>query len=144
MQPENGNQSSDRVVSRLVALRWTERLAKTGWAPICHAFLDFYTKLPKPLSATEAMVVIMLIRHKWDDRLPFPSLKRLGRMMGLGDTSIRNYIRSLEAKGYLSRVYRSGRANAFDLGPLFEALEAAMDRAEREKRKPRAELLETV
>lgn len=130
--PEN-TAASEKVVSRLVAIRWTEKIAKKGWAPIAHAFLDCYRRLPKPLTTTEAMVVIMLMRFKWDARNPFPSLKRLARMMGLGDTSIRNHVRSLEKKGYLDRIYRTGRSNAFDLSPLFEAIESTMERLEREE-----------
>jgi len=144
MQPEKNTQPSERVVTRMVSDRWTEKLAKTGWAPICHAFLDLYRQLPEPLTTTEAMVVIMLIRHKWDNRLPFPSLKRLGRMMGLGITSMRNYMQSLEAKKYLLRVRRSGRSNAFDLTTLFEALEATMDRVAREKTATRTQAMEPL
>jgi hypothetical protein len=130
---EKSTQMSDRVVNRLVADRWSPEIVKKGWAPIAHSFLDLYTKLKTPLTTTEAMVVIQLMRFKWDDRHPFPSLKRLGRMMGLGSTSIRNYIRSLEEKGYLNRIYRSGFSNAFDLRPLFEALEVAIKVEEMEK-----------
>jgi hypothetical protein len=114
---------SDRVITRKVAARWTETIAHGGWAPIANDFLDNYRRLPKPLSTIEAMVVIMLMRFKWDDRHPFPSAKRLGRMMGLGLTSIRNYIRSLEGKGYLQRIKRPGSSNAFDLTPLFREIE---------------------
>ena len=114
-----------------MATRWTDKLVKKGWAPIAHSFLDLYARLPEPLTTTEAMVVVMLMRFKWDDRHPFPSLKRLARMMGLGSTSIRNHIRSLEKKGYLTRIYRTGFSNSFDLTPLFQALEEAMGLTEK-------------
>ena len=134
--------ASDRVVTRLVATRWSDKLVQKGWAPIAHSFLDLYAQLPEPLTPTEAMVVVMLMRFKWDERHPFPSLKRLGRMMGLGSTSIRNHVRSLERKGYVARVYRTGFSNSFDLTPLFRALEEAMERAD--KTTPRAEPAELV
>jgi DNA-binding transcriptional regulator YhcF (GntR family) len=124
---------SDRVITRKVAARWTESIAQGGWAPIAHDFLDNYRRLPKPLTTIEAMVVVMLIRHKWDDRHPFPSVKRLGRMMGLGSTSIRNHIRSLEAKGYLKRIRRPGSSNAFDMSPLFQEVERTAGRMRMEK-----------
>ena len=134
--------ASDRVVTRLVATRWTDKLVKKGWAPIAHSFLDLYAQLPEPLTTTEAMVVVMLMRFKWDDRHPFPSLKRLARMMGLGSTSIRNHIRSLEKKRYLTRIYRTGFSNSFDLTPLFQALEATLERSE--KNVARAEAVGTA
>jgi hypothetical protein len=52
-------------------------------------------------------------------------------MMGLGSTSIRNHIRSLEKKGYLTRIYRTGFSNSFDLTPLFRALEETLERSEK-------------
>ena len=119
-----GDEISDRVVTRRVAARWSEGLVRKGWVPIYHSFLDLYAQLPIPLSPTEAMVVVMLMRFKWDDRNPFPSLKRVGSMMGLGSTSIRNHVRSLEKKGYLKRVYRNGYSNSFDLTSLFHGIEA--------------------
>lgn len=145
MPEVKSTQMSERVVNRMVADRWTPEIVKKGWAPIAHSFLDLYAKLPKPLTTTEAMVVIMLMRFKWDERHPFPSLKRLGRMMGLGSTSIRNYIRSLEEKGYLTRIYRRGFSNAFDLRPLFEALEVTLMVEEMEKAdKNKGRVAETV
>jgi len=145
MPEEKSTPASERVVNRMVADRWTPEIVRKGWAPIAHSFLDLYTKLPQPLTTTEAMVVIMLMRFKWDDRHPFPSLKRLGRMMDLGSTSIRNHIRSLESKGYLTRIYRSGFSNAFDLRPLFEALEITIQVVEMEKtQKSKERVPETV
>jgi hypothetical protein len=115
--------ANDGLITRKVAARWTESIAHGGWAPIAHDFLDNYHRLPNPLTTIEAMVVILLMRFKWDERHPFPSAKRLGRMMGLGSTSIRNYFRSLEGKGYLQRIKRPGSSNAFDLTPLFREVE---------------------
>jgi Helix-turn-helix domain len=124
---------SERVITHKVAARWTESIAQGGWAPIAHDFLDYYRRLPKPLTTIEAMVVIMLMRFKWDERRPFPSAKRLGGMMGLGSTSIRNYIRSLESKGYLLRVMRPGTSNEFDLTPLFREVERTALRVKMER-----------
>jgi DNA-binding MarR family transcriptional regulator len=125
--------ASDRVITRKVAARWTEIIALGGWAPIAHDFLDNYRRLSKPLTTIEAMVVIMLMRFKWDERHPFPSAKRLGRMMGLGSTSIRNYIRSLEKKGYLQRIKRPGSSNALDLTPLFHEVERTASKVRMER-----------
>lgn len=130
------DQKSVKAITRFVSQRWTEKLAAKGWTPICHDFVDRFTELPQPLTPTEAMLVILLMRFKWDDRNPFPSLKRLAGMLGLKSTAIRNHVRSLESKGCLQRVYRTGYSNAFDLNPLFRLLE---NLPEKTKRRPLVE-----
>ncbi len=85
--------------------------------------MDSYTKLTPPLSNAEAMLVIHLMRHKWDAAPPFPGFKTLARRMGVTTTSVRNHARSLEKKGYLLRQKRVGTTNHFELNPLFLALE---------------------
>jgi len=112
-----------RTVKRNVESRWTKALAKS-FTPISDFFLDNYHKLPKPLTSSEAMLVIHLMRYKWDEDEPFPSFKTLGRKMGITPTAVRNHARSLEkGKGYLRRIMQIGRPNRFDLKPLFVALE---------------------
>ncbi|ODU00382.1 MAG: hypothetical protein ABS79_03450 [Planctomycetes bacterium SCN 63-9] len=75
------------------------------------------------MSNGEAMLVIHLMRHKWDDAPPFPGFKTLAGRMGVTATSVRNLARSLELKGYLKRHKRVGTTNHFELSPLFRALE---------------------
>ena len=69
------------------------------------------------------MLVIHLIRHKWDEDPPFPGFTTLARRMGISQTATRAHARSLEKKGYLLRQMRVGTTNKFDLRPLFLALE---------------------
>lgn len=114
---------SGGVAERLVSSRWTPRLVAGGWTPVADFFLDSYTRLDPPLSTSEAMLVIHLMRHKWDKEMPFPGFKSLARRMGITATSVRNHARSLEQKGYLRRHVQVGTTNRFDLEPLFRALE---------------------
>jgi|GEM_PF-2176408 len=114
--------SGGRAAQRIVATRWTPALV-ASWTPVSDYFLDSYTRLTPPLSNGEAMLVIHLMRHKWDEAPPFPGFKTLARRMGLTDTSVRNLARSLEKKGYLLRHKRVGTTNHFELNPLFQALE---------------------
>jgi DNA-binding MarR family transcriptional regulator len=109
--------------SREVSARWTEALVSQGWTPVADFFLDNYAKLEPPLTNAEAMLVIHLVRHKWDDAPPFPGFTTLARRMGISPTAARGHARSLEKKGYLVREMRVGTTNRFDLRKLFTALE---------------------
>jgi hypothetical protein len=109
--------------SREVSDRWTEALTKQGWTPVSDFFLDHYARLDPPITNAEAILVIHLIRHKWDDAPPFPGFTTLARRMGISATAARAHARSLEAKGYLARQMRVGTTNKFDLTKLFAALE---------------------
>lgn len=123
-------ESTDRKVST----RWTERLAAAGWTPVCDAFLEGYHRLNPVISNPEAMLIIHLMRHKWDSKMPFPGSKLLAKRMGISATAVRGHARSLERKGYLKRIKRTGTTNKFDLSPLFRALEAYLDTVEAEKK----------
>lgn len=109
-----------------VAVRWTPTLVEGGWAVVSDFFLSNYARLVPPLTNTEAMLVIHLIRYKWDERPPRPAFKTLAKSMGLTTTAVRGHARSVEKKGYLKRVQRVGAPNRFYLEPLFEKLEALM------------------
>lgn len=109
--------------SREVSDRWTETLTSEGWPPVSDFFLDHYAKLEPAITNAEAMLVIHLIRHKWDNAPPFPGFTTLARRMGISTTAVRAHARSLETKGYLVRQMRVGTTNKFDLTKLFTALE---------------------
>src|SRR5262245_41570447 len=86
-----------------------------GWTPVSDFFLDHYAQLEPPITNAEAMLVIHLIRHKWDNAPPFPGFTTLARKMGISTTAARGHARSLETKGYLVRHMRVGTTNKFDL-----------------------------
>src|SRR4051812_27140574 len=111
------------IALREVASRWTPALVGGGWTPISDFFLESYRKLNPPISNPEALFVIHLMRHKWDDQHPFPGFATIAKRMGISTTAARGHARALEGKGYLQRVMRIGTTNRFDLRPLFHALE---------------------
>lgn len=111
------------IKNRDVSARWTPTLTAGGWTPVSDFFLDFYARLDPPLTNAEAILVIHLMRHKWDDAPPFPGFTTLSRRMGISATAARAHARSLERKGYLIRTMRVGTTNKFELGKLFRALE---------------------
>jgi hypothetical protein len=86
-----------------------------------------YHKLRPALTSLEAMLVIHLMRHKWDEKHPRRAFKTLAKRMGITDTAVRNHARSLEKKNYLRRSKRVGQPNHFDLAPLVEAIEHSQD-----------------
>ena len=108
---------------REVSARWTAALTSRGWTPVADFFLDSYAKLDPPLTNAQAMLVIHLIRHKWDAAPPFPGFTTLAKRMVISTTAARAHARSLENKGYLVRQMRVGTTNKFDLSKLFTALE---------------------
>ena len=126
-----GSDAKDRKVEK----RWTKKLADAGWSPISDFFLGQYTRLNPPMTSVEAMFVIHLMSHKWDEDKPHPGFKRIARRMGVTDASTRGYARSLEKKGYLARVFRESRTNLFDLSPLFIRLEERLAEVNAQKAK---------
>ena len=111
--------------ARDVATRWTPALSR-NWTPISDFFLDNYHRLSPPIKYQEAMLIIHLMRHKWDAAAPHPGFPTLAKRMGISPQAARLHARSLETNGYLSREMRVGETNRFHLNKLFAALERLM------------------
>ena len=122
--------------ARLVANRWTPTLAKMGWTPVADFFLDNYHRLNPPLKYSEAMLVIHIMRHKWDAAAPYPAFKTRATRMGISPQAARILARNLQAKGYLFREFKTGETNRFHFGKLFSALESLYAKDLLEKNKP--------
>lgn len=122
-------EAASKPLVRDLAQRWTPALATGGFTPIVNSFLENYSKLDPPITASEILLIVHLIRFKWDDAAPHPSFGRLAQLMGATDSAVRNHARSLERKGYLRRKRRFNQSSLFDLNPLFEALERVAFRA---------------
>lgn len=120
---------------RSFARRWGHaELFKYGFVPVPVLFLRIYTRLkPEPLTTAEAMFVLHLMEFKWDSMAPFPSYKKLADRMGVTDKAVRRHAKSLEKKGYLRRIARTGQTSRFDLKPLFAALLEALEGERRER-----------
>lgn len=118
--------------NRKVAARWTPRLGE-HFCAVSSYFLANYHRL-KPhdgargLNSSEVMLIVHLIDHKWDERAPYPSLKKIATRMGLDVRSVRGIVKRLEELGYLQRVLsQSGGPSKYKLEGLFAALEKLMD-----------------
>ena len=115
--------------------RWTPKLLSDGFTPVPNTFLELYSHLGKSksgITSSEAMLILHLMSHKWDEKNPFPRFARLAERMGISETAVRGHARSLEKKGFLIRIKRPGTSNEFDLSPLFRELEKAKAIAETE------------
>jgi hypothetical protein len=117
----------DSEINRSKVARWKhEELFVKGYLIVPSLFLLSYAHLkPHPLTAGEALFILHLMEHKWDQRAPYPSYKTIAKRMGVSDKMVRRHAQNLEAKHYLRRLPRVGETNQFDLTPLFDALRNA-------------------
>jgi hypothetical protein len=103
--------------------RWAASLKADGFVPVSTFFLENYHRLqPFDLTYGEAMFVIHLMQHKWDENAPFPAYKTIAHRMHVSTKSARRWAASLEQKGYLKREMRVGATNRFHLKGLLDAL----------------------
>jgi hypothetical protein len=103
--------------------RWALSLKVDGFVPVSTFFLENYHRLkPFDLTYGEAMFVIHLMQHKWDESAPFPAYKTIANRMHVSAKSARRWAASLEHKGYLKREMRVGTTNRFHLKGLLDAL----------------------
>jgi hypothetical protein len=107
--------------ARAVANRWTPALAKRGYTAVANTFLRNHVGLG--IMAQQAMLIVHLMYHKWDENAPFPSMKTLAKRVGCCERNIRKMCLDLEEKRFLKRDYRTGRTTRFELDGLFRKLE---------------------
>lgn len=120
--PPRENQNSNRSL----AARWgSDRLFDEGFVALPATLLRLYARLD--LSNSELVFILQLMSFKWDENAPFPSYNTLAQRMGITPEMARRHAKSLEHKGLLRRVKRTGRSNAFDLQPLSAALESFLN-----------------
>ena len=120
--------------------RWAPSLKDDGWVPVSTFFLENYHRLkPFDLTYGEAMFLVHLMQHKWDENAPFPAYKTISNRMHVSAKSARRWAASLEQKGYLKREMRVGETNRFHLKGLMDALVRLKDsQAKKVRKKPKA------
>jgi hypothetical protein len=81
------------------------------------------------LSPQETWFISYILAHKWDEDLPYPSLRKMGERTGLSVRQLHRIKDSIIEKGYLQLVPRhraedGGQdSNAYDFGGLFGRIE---------------------
>ena len=108
---------------RTVQDRWTEGLVYRGFTSISNVFLESYSLMDPKITHGEAMFIVHLMQHKWDENAPFPAIGTIAKRMEISVTATRALARSLERKDYLYREGQPGRSNRYHLNKLFHALE---------------------
>lgn len=122
-----------------IATRWggDPAILDRGYVGVPTLFLERHASLkPYALNPAEALFVICLMAHKWDERAPYPSYRRLAQWMGKTPSYMRKIARQLEIKGMLQRRARIGATNEFDLSPLFSKI-VGTGRPRKVPKKPR-------
>lgn len=120
-----------------VSKRWTPLLARRFCA-VSSAFLEHYHDLrPHPgargLTSTEAMLVIQLFDFKWDERAPFPTVRKLATRLGITPRAVRSALKSLEDGNYIKRVpMPDGGPNRYHFDGLFTSLERLLQEKAKE------------
>ena len=127
--------------ARDVATRWGNRPALShsltkgaGFVALPSVLLEGMGTLNKyGLTPAELVLIAQLMNFKWDARAPYPSYARLAERMGVSVPYARKLAKSLEVKGLLRRNRRKGDTNSFDFSPLFDVLDKAAERSQRER-----------
>lgn len=120
-----------------ISKRWTPLLGRRFCA-VSSAFLEHYHELrPHPgargLTSTEAMLVVQLFDFKWDERAPFPTVRKLASRMGITPRAVRAALKSLEDSKYIKRdPMPDGGPNRYHFDGLFAALEALLQEKAKE------------
>lgn len=120
--------SEKAVKKRDVAARWggDPRIISKGFVAVPTLFLQQMSQFkPYSLTPAEALFVICIMAHKWDERDPFPSYKRIASWMGKSESYVRRLAKNLTTKGLLTRQQRIGQTNSFDFKKLFDRIVAA-------------------
>lgn len=105
---------------------WTKKLGKP-FTPVSSYFIENYHRLPYPINANEFLLIVHLLKYKWDEAMPHPAIPTLAKKMLKSEQAVRAAARGLERKEYLIRHIQRGKTNHFDLQPLFNAIEKLYD-----------------
>ena len=106
--------------------RYGQTILSGGIAAIPVALFHYQREID--LTPQEIWFISYILAHKWDERLPYPSLVRMAERSGISYRTLHRYKDSLVEKGYLeviSRETESGGqdSNAYDFTGLFIRLE---------------------
>lgn len=125
---ESGGGETTNIPSenRRADARWTRGVLKHGFTIVPALMITNQDKLA--LSPEHFNVLLHLIYH-WrnSEEDPYPTKKRLARLMGKSEKQVQRYLRDLEEKGFLRRImrYKTGRgqtSSGYDLTGLVNRL----------------------
>ena len=129
-QPDRSRQQQPRAGSSFAA-RFGRIILQDGIATIPSALFHYQGALE--LSAQQVWLVSYILSHKWDEDLPYPSLKAMAKRVGMSLSQLQRIKNSLCHMDFL-KVYprfteQKGQAtNAYDFAGLFDRLEELITR----------------
>jgi hypothetical protein len=127
---QTGRDRQPRAGSSFAA-RFGRIILQDGIATVPSAIFHYQGTLE--LSAQQVWLVSYILSHKWDEDLPYPSLKAMAKRVGMSLSQLQRIKNSLCQMGYL-KVYprfteQQGQAtNAYDFSGLFDRLEELITR----------------
>src|SRR6476661_642656 len=107
--------------------RYGSTILRGGIAAIPTALFTYQALLD--LSPQEVWFISYILAHKWDEDLPYPSLRKMAERTGLSVRQLHRIKDAIVEKGYLLLVPRhraedGGQdSNAYDFGGLFGRIE---------------------
>lgn len=126
MQPQSGAGRRSAQFGSSFAARFGRVILQNGIATIPSALLHYQGALA--LSAQQVWFVSYILAHKWDEDLPYPSLKAMSKRVGMSISQVQRIKNSLCEMGLL-KVYprwtegQGQGTNSYDFADLFDKLE---------------------
>jgi len=112
----------------LFSNKWSTEIEDAGFTMVPNLLIKHQSDLD--ITDPEIVVLVAILSFKWTDAMPYPSAGKLGEYTGKSTNSVRDKLRSLEAKGLITRVPRAGTSNEYDFTPLEKRLVTYAHRAE--------------
>ena len=108
------------------AARFGRAILQDGIAAIPSCLYHFQGRLD--LSSQQVWFISYILSHKWDTALPYPSLHKMARSVGMSYVNLLRIRKSLVERGLLQVFERytdqgAPAPSAYDFGELFRALE---------------------
>lgn len=101
--------------------RWSPKIEDAGYTMVPNLLIKHQADLG--IADPQMVTLIALLSFKWSEAMPFPSASKIGEYTGKSTNSVRDNLRSLEAKNLVKRVHRPGTSNEYDFRPLVKKLE---------------------
>jgi DNA-binding transcriptional regulator YhcF (GntR family) len=109
MAEELGNMTKKRF-----AKKWSPAIAENGFTQVPNLLLQYTGYLG--LTFPELVLLIELIVYfNYTGKHPWPSASTLATALGTSVNTVRRNLRALEHKSFLTREYRTGLSNVYDL-----------------------------
>lgn len=94
---------------------------KGQWVPVPIVLVRHWRDLglKKP---DDALLLIVLLSYKSDERLPYPSINTVAKAINKSQPTVFRRLDELEHAGFLTRKRRPNQSNEYDLSGLFEKI----------------------